>query len=629
MSSHVDTKHFTNALECLTFVEKSKNVDETLSIRIEKYTELAGSVGVEEEFNFEENDSNSIKYLKCCVHLMSQLEDVIKNSPVTFTVNTGPVRSRRKLNPAPPPIFSLNTEKYLVMIFKTILMGILEFSADPGKYNFINKAITILNKIQTHENVEVYRYFYQLIPMWFYVLITLSVIQQTKMIEKTSSETPKPNLIADSPDNLINFVNNVQLSSTHRQVVEPINYRELFHSKLDQFDITDLIEIIGEVLTFSPPEGTVLRKEIQPTPSHHVTSRQPNDNEKKGANTTQQGNSSLICTEKESQVVQFSPREKKRVFLQVMQYCGNLLSELIIRKGAVQGMIYYFMAINEDEDKVKKVCQKVICKCPKSLSITEYYANISLQILPQLFSECSEKTNKEIINNFSLYKNVIWKLTSSFLIENLQLGREFFLFPRTKPFLLFLNNFSESESLFENNQQKMNEYLANMQKNYLDKMKDNKIVIDEKEMKETVEFLWNILNNEKNSQTVYKSVTPLIPAVFQLYCFTEKSVSHLKTLVREILEIYYKFYEDSNLIFKNIILPSINPGNEDSTFFSFSAGDGGGITITKSTQKFVFILNLLIIIIFLLNFSPHFTLFFSKPKPTQLSMGSCLFDQTD
>lgn len=232
------------------------------------------------------------------------------------------------------------------------------------------------------------------------------------------------------------------------------------------------------------------------------------------------------------------------VYKKINRKCGHCLTMQLFRVDGISAATSYFVDSNTgSENHALTLCCNVICKQPAFISETEWYHNYSKQLQPLLKSK---------YNDGSLFFKVIWNITSKMIEINPNLGYKFILYPILRP----LTSFWE----FQENPNNSNE-----------------LIIDENEMEETITFLHRMICIHYISQDVLYSLNPIIPPLFQLHCFLWKSALRFRRTVKEILKSYFLKCNDSNAMFKSLIIPPL-----DSYWklrAKFAAGGTGGVII--------------------------------------------------
>ncbi|GAM18866.1 hypothetical protein SAMD00019534_020410 [Acytostelium subglobosum LB1] len=109
---------------------------------------------------------------------------------------------------------------------------------------------------------------------------------------------------------------------------------------------------------------------------------------------------------------------------------------------------------------------------------------------------------------------------------------------------------------------------------------DEGIMIKEVDLFHCIEDLHKLLSRLSTNQSLLAYLTLTIPTLFQLHCFLSKSISSLKTSCSEILSTYFKFYNNSIIQLKNLIIP---PSDADET--SKTTSDTSSTTSTSSSQS--------------------------------------------
>lgn len=248
---------------------------------------------------------------------------------------------------------------------------------------------------------------------------------------------------------------------------------------------------------------------------------------------------------------------EKEIYKFLMTTTGMLLSKCVTRPNGVPAVIHYILDKNDpQESRTTSVCVKIMCVPPQWLSLSEYYQNIANQVRPAFLPPAEPALQPTI------YHKIVWELVKKMLELQPQIGKQFFIDPFISPFLTFQDG-SRSDHSSESSEQ---------------------ILVQETQLEDSVDFLKGFLCETQLSQALLRLFTPVIPALFQLYCFTQKSsISRLKTPLEEIIRVYFRLCDEANGVFKSLILPE----NGVSYFLSsntskiFAPGETGGVVIKQ------------------------------------------------
>nr|CAG4712874.1 unnamed protein product [Naegleria fowleri] len=103
------------------------------------------------------------------------------------------------------------------------------------------------------------------------------------------------------------------------------------------------------------------------------------------------------------------------------------------------------------------------------------------------------------------------------------------------------------------------------------------ILCDENEIGQCVEDIHRLLFGNTPASFMYNSISPIIPALFQLYCFVSKTKLYLKSACEEIMTSYFKISDDALQVTKRLVV--FNRKLASNHYVTFCPGDSGGVSI--------------------------------------------------
>ncbi|XP_036131321.1 transport and Golgi organization protein 6 homolog isoform X2 [Molossus molossus] len=226
-----------------------------------------------------------------------------------------------------------------------------------------------------------------------------------------------------------------------------------------------------------------------------------------------QGRPPQSCTDVKTQVRCRAPAWLRRL-------CGQLLSERLLRPSGVQAVVRGILegagagaAGGSDAEAAAadwKKCDliaKILASCPQqSLSLEDYYKNICPQIL-DLFHFQDKLTARQ-------FQRVATTTFITMSRERPQLAAEYLLQPVLAPLHRCLN----TAEIPEND------------------MVPGTILVTEEEVSRCIDDIYKVYVVGNEPLTVLMdSLLPVLGVLFSLYCFTNQSVSHIRSLCQEIL----------------------------------------------------------------------------------------------
>jgi len=226
---------------------------------------------------------------------------------------------------------------------------------------------------------------------------------------------------------------------------------------------------------------------------------------------------------------------------------GIFLSLQLLRAGGIKAAVMYLIESNsESQNLVVDICCRVICKRPSFIPEAEWMNNYATQLKPMIVS--SSRDN-------SLFSKIIWAITARLIELYPNSSAQFILNPITRPLRVYRDQFEVTNEL-------------------------DTPSVSESDMEGCIAFLWKLVCLHNPSQAVYQALTPLIPPLFRLYCFIEKTVLFMKKHVSEILRAYFSISSESSAMFKALIVPSSNDFCSHLDLrVNFAAGENGGVIL--------------------------------------------------
>ncbi|CAG2206551.1 unnamed protein product [Mytilus edulis] len=241
--------------------------------------------------------------------------------------------------------------------------------------------------------------------------------------------------------------------------------------------------------------------------------------------------------------------------------CGQLLTGILMKPQGVHHVLHGMLGnavadvsgnVIADWRRFDAVA-KVIASCPKMSSSTEeYYKLVSPQIL-SLFHQ----PNKQIAKHFL---RVACSTIVNMSTSSPELTEKYIIKPLLKPIL----------SCTQDNVYEIND--------------TQQIIVDEQSLSLCIEDIHKVFVacTEPNS-TLCTYLTPVLQPLFQLYCFSQQGISHLKSAIHEILTTSLKQYPKTKSLQYLQCLLLDTPSTQDMIYLHpnlmCAPANGGGIVI--------------------------------------------------
>ncbi|XP_059507806.1 transport and Golgi organization protein 6 homolog isoform X2 [Stegostoma tigrinum] len=261
---------------------------------------------------------------------------------------------------------------------------------------------------------------------------------------------------------------------------------------------------------------------------------------------------------------------KTRTFSQTPSWlrrrCGQLLSERLMKPNGIQAVVRGIVegagtgiaggqsaeAAAADWRKCDVVA-RILASCPQQcLSVEEYYRQVCPQVL-DLFHIKDKLTACQ-------FQRVATMTFLSMVKEQPELADKYLLKPLLAPLICCLEN----KEMVEGSRQV------------------GTVIVEESELTCCVDDIYKVyvVGNDPCSKLL-ESLKAVIPAIFSLYCFTTRGVSHLRSGCQEILLWFLQKSEPpvAMLVLKQLAglaqsSPIIHP------LYHFTAGSEGGVKLT-------------------------------------------------
>ncbi|KAG2393977.1 hypothetical protein C9374_003741 [Naegleria lovaniensis] len=109
------------------------------------------------------------------------------------------------------------------------------------------------------------------------------------------------------------------------------------------------------------------------------------------------------------------------------------------------------------------------------------------------------------------------------------------------------------------------------------------VLCDESEIGQCVEDIHRLLFGNTPASFMFNSISPIIPALFQLYCFVSKTKLYLKSACEEIMTSYFKISDDALEVTKRLLIFDTKT-IASSHYVTFCPGESGGVSIKLVSQ---------------------------------------------
>ncbi|XP_078400832.1 transport and Golgi organization protein 6 homolog isoform X2 [Cetorhinus maximus] len=246
--------------------------------------------------------------------------------------------------------------------------------------------------------------------------------------------------------------------------------------------------------------------------------------------------------------------------------CGQLLSERLMKPSGVQAVVRGIVegagagiaggqgaeAAAADWRKCDTVA-RILASCPQQcLSVGDYYRQVCPQVL-ELFHIKDKLTARQ-------FQRVATTTVLSMVKEQPELADKYLLRPLLAPLICCLDTGETQEG---------SEQVGT-------------VIVGELELTRCVEDVYKVyvVGNDPSSRLL-ESLKTVIPAIFSLYCFTKRGVSHLRSGCQEILLWFLQKSEPpvAMLVLKQLAgltqsIPVLHP------LYHFTAGNEGGVKLS-------------------------------------------------
>ncbi|XP_062923363.1 transport and Golgi organization protein 6 homolog [Mobula hypostoma] len=250
--------------------------------------------------------------------------------------------------------------------------------------------------------------------------------------------------------------------------------------------------------------------------------------------------------------------------------CGQFLSQALMKPHGVQAVVRGIVegagagvaggqsaeAAAADWRKCDTVA-RILASCPQQcLSVEDYYHQVCPQVLELLHIKATLTARQ--------FQRVATTTLLSMVKEQPDLADRHLLGPLLAPLITCLRTGGMA----------------------YESMPVEEVKVDEQELTRCIEDVYKVcvVGNDPLPQLM-ESLQTVIPAVFNLYCFTKQGVSHLRSTCQEILQWFFGKSETqvALLVLKQLAglspsIPVLQP------LYQFSAGSEGGVKlVTKAT----------------------------------------------
>ncbi|KAL9655140.1 hypothetical protein ABK040_008916 [Willaertia magna] len=281
--------------------------------------------------------------------------------------------------------------------------------------------------------------------------------------------------------------------------------------------------------------------------------------------------------------------------------CTTWLSKTIIRPKGVHAIITSMLDNISESSTTRaydKVVQLILTK-PKDIStIEEYYSIISNQLI-KLFHIRGKKSPQLL--------KVVALCCGKMIEKEPTLAKQFIMDPILEPLKRFitLQKQTEEEAFIKisgfnssnsnNKKEKKNKLLIDddyneevtirpLNENGEEEVDEETLIIcDETELGQCIEDIHRLLFGNTPASFMFNTITPIIPALFQLYCFVSKTKLFLKSACEEIMTSYFKISDDALDVTKRLLIfdRKLISGK---SFVTFCPGESGGVCIKKVSE---------------------------------------------
>ncbi|XP_070536633.1 transport and Golgi organization protein 6 homolog [Ptychodera flava] len=244
--------------------------------------------------------------------------------------------------------------------------------------------------------------------------------------------------------------------------------------------------------------------------------------------------------------------------------CGNILSDILLKPKGVLAIVKGTLQTSADSPSAKdwQKCDglgRLIANCPKKISVVEdYYKLICKQVL-DLFHSCDGS-----LKSFTYH--VAASCITAMYSQHPDLAKQYLIEPLQHP----LSKCLVSDAVLDSN-------VA--------------VLVDERELSQCLQDLRHLYtyNGDPNS-ALRVTLQPILCPLFHLYCHTNKGISPLRSILKDILSVFFKSQKplDSVELLYGLALPTktetvLPKLREDIQFINDA--DGGVAIVTADFKK--------------------------------------------
>ncbi|EFC41592.1 predicted protein [Naegleria gruberi] len=255
--------------------------------------------------------------------------------------------------------------------------------------------------------------------------------------------------------------------------------------------------------------------------------------------------------------------------------CTTWLSKTIQRPKGVFGIISVLLD-NVPESSFRSYDKVVdlIITVPKEMETVTYFGIICPQIL-KLFHLRGRNSSHILRSSALLCGRIIEKYP--------EIAKKLLLEPVLSPLRKFVDLQKSLDKKFEEDKIK-----SDSDKSLLfleDELPSNykeELLCNENDLGQCVEDIHRLLFGNSPNSVIFNSITPVIPALFQLYCFVSKTKLNLKSACEEIMTSYFKLSDDALAVTKRLLI--FDRKLTTKSFLIFAPGESGGVCMKRVSE---------------------------------------------
>lgn len=261
--------------------------------------------------------------------------------------------------------------------------------------------------------------------------------------------------------------------------------------------------------------------------------------------------------------------------------CGHLLSRALMRHGGVAAVLAHLGSGGDLPDALQAKIVQIITTPPKQVPKSKYYA----AVCPQL---------RELVHvphghdQAEAYTRIAITAAGRMLEKQPLLTKRYFLDPILAPLALFARSSAlpaAARGSTTTDLIREQPLIRSLEKKLpADTPPAESVEIDEKTLSACLDDLEKVISAHSANATLSNAVAEVMPALFQLYCYTRRSPTSLKATVTSIMDTFFLVSEGSatGQALRDLILPPSPDASTSSFALAFAPGPTGGVVIKRT-----------------------------------------------